>query len=373
MANTVLLKRSSVAGKVPQTTDLSYGELSINYADGVLWYKKSDNTVNPLNSVVYGGTVNALTYTNASNVLVNSSALTFNPSGNILTVSGNITAANVSTAGSIRAAGPLGQSAFISAGNNQLGGVGYHGFLEVTNTAATNPNKYFRLDSAGTIQIINSAYSQTIFNLTDAGDFTVPGKITSGNVISSGYGSFAGTFNESTTTAGVYAGIAGSPPASPRIGLFNGNSAQNWQIDNYNGSFRWFTPGVSRMSLDGNTGQLSVTATVSADKFTTTSGIFWANGAAYSAGGGSSFTGGIIASDIYPNANVTVNLGQAASRYWSNVYTSNVIVSNGIFWANGTTFSSGAADSLNSYIDGGGATTVYYAATDVILDAGASH
>jgi hypothetical protein len=285
MANTVLLKRSSVAGKVPQTTDLVYGELSINYADGVLWYKKSDNTVNPLNSVVYGATVNALTYTNASNVLVNSSALTFNPSGNILTVSGNVTAANVSTAGTIRAAGTLGQSAFISAGANQRGGVGYHGFLEATNTAAgaTAPNKYFRLDSAGTLQIINSAYSQNIFNLTDAGDLTVPGKITVGN------------------------------------------------------------------------------------------GLFWSNGAPYSSGGGSSFTGGIVTSDIYPNANVTVNLGQPSARFFANTYTANVIVSNGIFWANGATFSSGSGDSLNSYVDGGGATTVYYAATDVILDAGASH
>jgi hypothetical protein len=44
---------------------------------------------------------------------------------------------------------------------------------------------------------------------------------------------------------------------SPRIGFFNGTAAQNWQIDNNFGSFRWYTPGVVRMSLDAR-GNLSV-------------------------------------------------------------------------------------------------------------------
>jgi hypothetical protein len=42
MANLVQLKKSSVAAKIPLTTDLSYGELALNYADGKLYYKKSD-------------------------------------------------------------------------------------------------------------------------------------------------------------------------------------------------------------------------------------------------------------------------------------------------------------------------------------------
>lgn len=56
-------------------------------------------------------------------------------------------------------------------GYNSVGGVGYHGFLAVKNTyaSATNPNKWFRLNSAGGIEIINNAYSATIFSLSDAG------------------------------------------------------------------------------------------------------------------------------------------------------------------------------------------------------------
>lgn len=45
MANKVLLKKSSTAAKVPLTSDLDYGELALNYADGKLYYKTSSNTI----------------------------------------------------------------------------------------------------------------------------------------------------------------------------------------------------------------------------------------------------------------------------------------------------------------------------------------
>ena len=40
----VILKKSSVAARVPTTADLAFGELALNYADGLLYYKKSDGT-----------------------------------------------------------------------------------------------------------------------------------------------------------------------------------------------------------------------------------------------------------------------------------------------------------------------------------------
>ena len=45
MVNKLLLKKSSVTEKVPLTTDLDYGELALNYADGKLYYKKSNDLV----------------------------------------------------------------------------------------------------------------------------------------------------------------------------------------------------------------------------------------------------------------------------------------------------------------------------------------
>lgn len=42
MANTIRLKRSAMAGKVPATTDLALGEIAVNTTDGKLYLKKSD-------------------------------------------------------------------------------------------------------------------------------------------------------------------------------------------------------------------------------------------------------------------------------------------------------------------------------------------
>jgi len=52
MAANIKLKRSSVTGKIPTDSDLSYGELALNYADGRLYYK---NTSNDIASISGGG------------------------------------------------------------------------------------------------------------------------------------------------------------------------------------------------------------------------------------------------------------------------------------------------------------------------------
>lgn len=43
--NKIILKKSSVADKVPQTTDLEFGELALNYTDGKLYFKDSSNEI----------------------------------------------------------------------------------------------------------------------------------------------------------------------------------------------------------------------------------------------------------------------------------------------------------------------------------------
>lgn len=45
MGNKVILKRSSVADKVPTTGDLDYGELALNYTDGKLYYRTATNSI----------------------------------------------------------------------------------------------------------------------------------------------------------------------------------------------------------------------------------------------------------------------------------------------------------------------------------------
>ena len=56
MANTIRLKRSALAGKIPATTDLTLGEIAVNTTDGKLYIKKSDGgefivEVGPVTSV----------------------------------------------------------------------------------------------------------------------------------------------------------------------------------------------------------------------------------------------------------------------------------------------------------------------------------
>lgn len=50
MSNSIILKKSSVAAKVPLVGDLTYGELALNYADGKLYFKDSSNAINFLGS-----------------------------------------------------------------------------------------------------------------------------------------------------------------------------------------------------------------------------------------------------------------------------------------------------------------------------------
>lgn len=73
MANKIILKKSAVAGKIPLSSDLDYGELALNYADGKIYYKGSDNLVRPFSSssgslFVFGRSTNTIV-TVASGVL----------------------------------------------------------------------------------------------------------------------------------------------------------------------------------------------------------------------------------------------------------------------------------------------------------------
>ena len=51
----IQLKRSSVTGKIPTAADLEDGELAINTADGVLYYKNNQGNVSSLSSGGGGG------------------------------------------------------------------------------------------------------------------------------------------------------------------------------------------------------------------------------------------------------------------------------------------------------------------------------
>jgi hypothetical protein len=59
MASTLLVKRTTVAGRVPTTTQLAAGELAVNVTDGKLYLKKTTSGVESIVDVTAGGMTDA--------------------------------------------------------------------------------------------------------------------------------------------------------------------------------------------------------------------------------------------------------------------------------------------------------------------------
>lgn len=55
--NRILLKKSSVVGKIPNTSDVEFGELALNFSDGRLYFKNSDNIIDFFQSGVSSSTL----------------------------------------------------------------------------------------------------------------------------------------------------------------------------------------------------------------------------------------------------------------------------------------------------------------------------
>jgi len=131
-------------------------------------------------------TTDTLTNKTLTSPTINSGVLSGTFSGSH-TLSGVITLSNSTNSNSLQIVGYANR-----------GGLGYHDFLITTNTysGATNPNKNFRLSSDGQLQIINSAYTSNIFNLTDAGSLTVPS-------LSTAYLTLTGPINMNSSVGAV--------------------------------------------------------------------------------------------------------------------------------------------------------------------------
>lgn len=59
MVNTLLVKRTTVAGRMPTTAQLEAGELAVNVTDGKLYLKKATGGVESIVDVTAGGMTNA--------------------------------------------------------------------------------------------------------------------------------------------------------------------------------------------------------------------------------------------------------------------------------------------------------------------------
>jgi hypothetical protein len=152
-------------------------------------------------NVNVGGNVSiagTLTYEDVTNV-DSIGIVTARSGAHIATLSGNLLVATTSATGTASQPLQVNGGAYVSgslgvgdtnpSGGNvaQLSlfgynavGVGYHQFLKVKNTygSATNPVKHFRLNSTGGIEVVNDAYTVTIFTLDNSGNITASGNVT---------------------------------------------------------------------------------------------------------------------------------------------------------------------------------------------------
>ena len=135
-------------------------------------------------TVNFAGAATTLNIGGAGNATfsANTQVRVSNTSGSALSVAGNITGGNLITTGAVYSnynTNTANTGSFMAQGGNTKGGTGYLDFLVVQNTSggATVPYKWLRTTSDGQFQIINSAYTQNIFNLTDAGNVAIPGQL----------------------------------------------------------------------------------------------------------------------------------------------------------------------------------------------------
>jgi hypothetical protein len=253
MANTILIKRSSTANTVPSAASLAQGELAINLTDGNLFYKNASDQVTVI----------------ASN--------------KFLSVTGNVTGANINGAhfGS-------------GAGLSSLTGANVTGTVPAATTATT----------AGTVTTAAQGNITSVGTLTS---LSVSGNIVGGNISTAG----------NVTGAFILGNISQATGYSSNK-IFNGTS--NVDIASTNGSIALNVGGalIGTVSATG----VAVTGIVSATGNVTGANI---NGAHFGSGAGlSSLTGANVTGTV-PAATVAATVTTAAQPNITSVGTLTVL------------------------------------------------
>jgi len=154
----ILLKKSSTPSAVPSTLD--YGELALNYADGKLFYKDTNNTIQQLNAGGGGGnTFSTIAVTGQNSVVADSStdtvtlvgstnvAITTNSSTDTITFAVPTIAPRVTAAGST--SGNITPNADTTDQLNVLGVSGAITFLAPTGSPVDGQKLLLRIKDDG--------------------------------------------------------------------------------------------------------------------------------------------------------------------------------------------------------------------------------
>jgi hypothetical protein len=104
MANTrIELRQSGSTGNTPSLGVIANGELSLNYADGILYYKTAANTLGSIRTTQPAGLTTEVQFNDAGSFGTDAN-FTFNKTTDILTVAGGVIAGGINVAPTITSA-----------------------------------------------------------------------------------------------------------------------------------------------------------------------------------------------------------------------------------------------------------------------------
>ena len=112
MANTTIaLRQSGATGNTPSLGVLANGELSINYADGIIYYKTAANALGSIRTTQPAGLTTEVQFNDAGSFGTDSN-FTYNKSTDILTVGGGVIVAGINVAPALIANAAIAQGGF---------------------------------------------------------------------------------------------------------------------------------------------------------------------------------------------------------------------------------------------------------------------
>ena len=377
MANSIKIKRSAVAAKVPLTTDLALGELAINTYDGKLYLKKDDGT-EAIVTVNAGGagsgdvvgpgssTDNAITrFDGATGKLIQNSTATLDDSG-VVSVSGaNISGLTASSAVATDGFSNLVSVANTGTGDNVLAtsptlitpALGTPSALVGTNISGTASGLSIGGNAATVTDGVYTTDTSTVTNTMLAGSIAnaklVNSAITiNGSVTALGGSVSVGTVTSVTATSPISSSGGSAPDISiSAAGVSTSGylSATDWNTFNNkgDGAVDSITGTANEIDVSSPTGAvtLSLPATINADTTGSAATLTTPRDIA-----GVSFDG---------SANINIPLSNLSDVTFSTPVVNELLGYNGTAWVNVAPNSASA-----------GTGVVFYNATPVITAAG---